>query len=73
MPDFKELCFIKTMRNVIYCLKVRVITNISTKFFRLLLFFSIALKYQKQSPGGVLQKGALKRFTKFIEKYKNYP
>ena len=35
MCDFRELCFIKTMRNVIYCLKVRVLTDIQTKFFRL--------------------------------------
>ena len=28
MSDFRELCFIKTMRNVIYCLKVRVQTDI---------------------------------------------
>ena len=28
MSDFRELCFIKTMRNVIYCLKVRVLTDI---------------------------------------------
>ena len=26
MSDFKELCFIKIMRNVICCLKVRVLT-----------------------------------------------
>ena len=26
MSDFRELCFIKIMRNVIYCLKVRVLT-----------------------------------------------
>ena len=36
MSDFRELCFIKTMRNVIYCLlKVSVLTDIKTKFFRL--------------------------------------
>ena len=28
MSDFRELCFIKTKRNVIYCLKVRVLTDI---------------------------------------------
>ena len=28
MSDFWKLCFIKTMRNVIYCLKVRVLTDI---------------------------------------------
>ena len=28
MSDFRELCFIKTMRSVIYCLKVRVVTDI---------------------------------------------
>ena len=28
MSDFRWLCFIKTMRNVIYCLKVRVLTDI---------------------------------------------
>ena len=28
MSDFRELCFITTMRNVIYCLKVRVLTDI---------------------------------------------
>ena len=28
VPDFRGLCFIKTMRNVIYHLKVRVLTNI---------------------------------------------
>ena len=28
MSDFRELCFIKTMRNVIYYLKVRVLTDI---------------------------------------------
>ena len=28
MSDFRELCFIKTMCNVIYCLKVRVLTDI---------------------------------------------
>ena len=28
MSDFSELCFIKTMRIVIYCLKVRVLTDI---------------------------------------------
>ena len=28
MSDFRELCFIKTMRIVIYCLKVRVLTDI---------------------------------------------
>ena len=27
MSDFRELCFIKTIRNVSYCLKVRVLTN----------------------------------------------
>ena len=30
MSDFRELCFINTMRNVIYCLKVRVQTDIET-------------------------------------------
>ena len=35
MSDFRELCFIKAMRKVIYCLKVRVLTDIQTKFFRL--------------------------------------
>ena len=28
MSDFRELCFIKTMRNVNYCLKVHVLTDI---------------------------------------------
>ena len=28
MSDFRELCSIKTMLNVIYCLKVRVLTDI---------------------------------------------
>ena len=28
MSDFRELCVIKTMRNVIYCLNVRVLTDI---------------------------------------------
>ena len=28
LSDFSELCFIKTMRNLIYCLKVRVLTDI---------------------------------------------
>ena len=28
MSDFRDLCFIKTMRHVIYCLKVRVLTDI---------------------------------------------
>ena len=28
MCDFTEFCFIKTMCNVIYCLKVRVLTDI---------------------------------------------
>ena len=28
VSDFRELCFIKTMRNVIYCLKVRVLADI---------------------------------------------
>ena len=28
MSDFRELCFTKTIRNVSYCLKVRVLTNI---------------------------------------------
>ena len=28
VSDFRELCFIKTMCNVIYCLKVRVLTDI---------------------------------------------
>ena len=28
MSDFRELCFLKTMRNVIYCLKVRVLADI---------------------------------------------
>ena len=35
MSDFRELCFINTMRNVIYCLKVRVRTDIEIKVFRL--------------------------------------
>ena len=35
MSNFRELCLIKTMRNVICCLKVRVLIHISTKFFRL--------------------------------------
>ena len=35
ISDFRELCFIKTMRNVINFLKVRVLTDISTKFFKL--------------------------------------
>ena len=30
MSDFMELCFTKTMRNVIYCLKVLVLTDIYT-------------------------------------------
>ena len=28
MSDLRELCFTKTIRNVSYCLKVRVLTNI---------------------------------------------
>ena len=28
ISDFREFYFIKTMRNVIYCLKVRVLTDI---------------------------------------------
>ena len=28
MSDFRELCFIKTICNVIYCLKVRELTDI---------------------------------------------
>ena len=28
MSEFRELCFIKTMRKVIYCLKVRVLIDI---------------------------------------------
>ena len=28
MSDFRELCFTKTIRNVTYCLKVRVLTDI---------------------------------------------
>ena len=28
MFDFRELCFTKTIRNVSYCLKVRVLTDI---------------------------------------------
>ena len=28
MSDFRELCFIKTMRIMIYCLEVRVLTDI---------------------------------------------
>ena len=28
MSDFRELCFTKTIRNVSYCLKVRVLTDI---------------------------------------------
>ena len=28
MPGFRELCFIKIMRNVIYCLEVLVLTDI---------------------------------------------
>ena len=28
MSDFRELCFIKIMHNTIYCLKVRVLTDI---------------------------------------------
>ena len=28
MSDFRELCFIKTIRNMSYCLKVRVLTDI---------------------------------------------
>ena len=35
MSDFRELCFIKTMCSVFYSLKVRVLTDIETKFFRL--------------------------------------
>ena len=27
MSDLRELCFVKTMRNAIYCLKVRVLTD----------------------------------------------
>ena len=30
-------------------------------------------KNQKQSSGGILSKGVLKIFAKFIEKYKKYP
>ena len=41
MSDFMELCFIKTMGNVIYCLKVLVLTDIYTKFFRLKLVLMI--------------------------------
>ena len=41
MSDFMELCFIKTMRNAIYCLKVLVLTDIYTKFFRLKLVLMI--------------------------------
>ena len=33
MSEFSELRFTKTMRNVICCLKVNVLTDISTKFF----------------------------------------
>ena len=28
MSDFRELCFMKTIRNVSYCLKVHVLTDI---------------------------------------------
>ena len=28
MSDFRELCFMKTTRNVSYCLQVRVLTDI---------------------------------------------
>ena len=35
MSDFRELCFTKTIHNVSYCLKVRVLTDTETKFFRL--------------------------------------
>ena len=35
MSGFRGLCFKKTMGNVIYYLKVRVLTNIWTKIFRL--------------------------------------
>ena len=35
MPGFRGLCFKKTMGNVIYYLKVRVLTNIWIKIFRL--------------------------------------
>ena len=28
MSDFRKLCFTKTIRNVSYCLKVRVLTDI---------------------------------------------
>ena len=34
MSDFRELCFTKTMRDVIYCLKVCALTDMSTKSFR---------------------------------------
>ena len=30
MPDVRELCFIKTMRNMIYCLKVSQSKNCKT-------------------------------------------
>ena len=42
IPEFRELCLIKTIRNLIYCLKVFQAINVK---------FS---KYQKQSSGGVL-------------------
>ena len=32
MSDFWKLCFIETMRNVIYCLKVRVLTESKLNF-----------------------------------------
>ena len=35
MSGFRGLCFKKTMGNVIYYLKVRVLTNIWIKIFRL--------------------------------------
>ena len=43
MSDFRELCFIKTMRNVIYCLKVCVLTNTQRKFFRLKIVLIITV------------------------------
>ena len=49
MSDFRELCFIKTMRNVIYYLKVRVLTDILTKFFRLKIV-SIITQLENGSP-----------------------
>ena len=54
MSEFRELCFIKAMRNVIYCLKVFQAKNcFCNNSIELNVRFS---KYQKQSSGGVLLK-----------------